>query len=296
MSKGKRKISDDQIHDYDDPINMTPKNLKLGFWVARNKRRLYRALVIFLGLIAFGTVAYAVYGVIEYNTIGREREKITLYSSGGVDISDYREQNRPEDLRISTPRSLAGGSETDLTVRISNPNEKQYAYFDFCFINSENEACGSDFILPQDQKDLALLNSTLGTGGEIRFVIKRILWQKLKAYEVPDWTVFKEQRLNFEVDDAQFSTYTNEVAYLEFSVSNNTPFSYFSVPFDIFIRQGDKVMAINRYVVYDFLSRSTRSVRLLWPEGEARGGNIEIIPNLNILDDSIYRPYSAPEN
>lgn len=296
MSEGKRKISDDQVNAYDDPINMTPKNLKLGFWILRNKRRLYRIFVIFLGLIAAGTVVYAVYGVIEYNTIGREREKIILYSSGGLDISDYREQNRPEDLRISTPRALTSSNGTDLTVRISNTNEKQYAFFDFCFVNFENEACGSDFILPQEQKDLTLLNSTLPAGGDVRFVINRILWQKLKAYEVPDWAAFKDQHLKFEVDNPQFSTYTNEVAYLEFSVSNNSPFSYFSVPFDVFVRQGDKIMAINRYVVYDFLSRSTRSVRLLWPEGEARGGSVEIVPNLNILDDSIYRPYSAPEN
>lgn len=296
MDKDKRKISDDQVNAYDDPINMTPKNLKLGFWIARNKHRLYRLLVIFLGIIAVGTVIYAVYGTIEYNTIGREREKILLYSSGGLDISDYREQNRPEDLRIGTPRALVSNNGTDLTVRISNTNEKQYASFDFCFVNFENEVCGSDFILPQEQKDLTLLNSTLPAGGDIRFVINKILWQKLKAYKVPDWTAFKNQRLNFEVNNVQFSTYTNEVTYLEFSVSNNSPFSYFSVPFDIFVRQGDKIMAINRYVFHDFLSRSTRSVRLLWPEGEARGGNIEIVPNLNILDDSVYRPYSASEN
>lgn len=296
MSEGKRKISDEQINAYEDPTNLTPKNLKLGLWIVNNRKRLYRIMVIFLGIIALVSVVYALYGFIEYNTIGREREKTLIYSSGGLDISDYREQNRPEDLRISTPRGIASSEGTDLTVRLNNPNDKQYALFYFCFISGEEKACGQDFILPQQQKDLFLLNSYLQPGDDIRFVIDQILWQKIKAYEVPDWTAFKDQRLNFEIAEAKFTTYSNDVAYLEFAVKNNSPFAYFAVPLDITLRQGDRITAVNRYVIYDFLGRSTREIRLLWPEGEARGGNIEITPSLNILDNSVYKPYTAPNN
>ena len=296
MTQDKRKISDEQINAYQDPANIAPKNLKLGLWIANNRRRLYRFLVVFLGVIALASVAYALYGFVEYNTIGREREKTLLYSSGGVDISDYREQNRPEDLRISTPRALAGTDGTDLTIRLGNSNDKQYALFDFCFVSGEAEACGQDFILPQEQKDIFLLNTDLEASADLRFVINRILWQKIKAYEVPDWSTFRAERLNFEIRDAKFTTYSNDVSYLEFTIENNTAFGYFSVPLDITIRQGDRIMAVNRYVIYDFLSRSTREIRLLWPEGEARGGSIEIVPVLNILSDAIYKPYSATDN
>ena len=39
MTQGKSKISDEQINAYQDPSNIAPKNLKIGLWIANNRRR-----------------------------------------------------------------------------------------------------------------------------------------------------------------------------------------------------------------------------------------------------------------
>ncbi len=296
MAQDKRKQSDDQIKQYQDPNQLIPKNLEFGLWLANNKRKIVLWLTIILGIIAAAFVIYALYGYIYYFTIGKEQDKIMSEGGAVIDISDYRLQNRPSDLRIGTAKSLASDNGTDLTVKIANVNDKQYAAFEFCFISGEQEACGGDFILPQEEKEVVLLNSSMPAGGSVQFEITKIYWQKLRAGEIPDWNFFKNQRLNLSFDDVRFSTYSNDVAYLEFTITNNSAYSYFAIPLNIIVRRTDGIVALNRYVVQDLNSRTSREVRLLWPEGAAARGQVEIVPILNILDNRLYKPYSAPTN
>lgn len=296
MAQDKSKKGDEQIKQYQDPNKLIPKNLELGLWLASRKHQIIRWLTIILAVVAAALVIYSLYGYIYYFTIGQEQDR-TMHEGGAViDISDYRLQTKPLDLKVGTAKALASDNGTDFSVRLSNPNDKQYAAFEFCFVSGDQELCGGDFILPQEEKEIISLNSSIPASGNVKFEITKIYWQKLRAGEVPDWNAFKNQRLNFVFEDVKFSTYSNDVAYLEFSVTNNSAYSYFAVPLDIIVRRADGIAALNRYVVQDLNSRSRREVRLLWPEGAAARGQVEIVPALNILDNRLYKPYTATTN
>jgi len=294
MSNDKRSKKADNLDNYVDPTSLSPKNLELGLWLATNKAKIYKIIVILLAAIAAGFILYSGYGYFYYFVFGQEEDRTLEGGTVGTDLTNYRAQNKPIDLTYSQSKVIASNVGSDFVVHLKNSNEKQSATFDFCFKANGKDACGSSFILPNEEKNLLLINSTIkAISGSADFELKNVAFTKLKAGEIPDWNTFKEQHLNFTVSEPKFSTYGDGVYYLEFNVTNNSSFGYFEVPLNITINNGSDVIAVNRYIVKELNSHQTKSIRLSWPEAATLGGQVVVTPEINILNSSIYKPYTS---
>ena len=297
MNKVKSPKKDIDLKEYEDPINLSPKNLELGLWLANHQHQIYKMIIIILAAVAVGFLLYSGYGYFYYFVFGQEQDKILDQTTTGVDLATYRAQNKPIDLQTGTAQVIASNTGSDFIVRIKNPNEKQYAAFSYCFTANNEKACGSDFILPNEEKNIILLNSQIkAASGTADFDITGITWQKLKAGDIPDWNAFYKERLNFIITDPKFNSYDDSVNYLEFNITNNSPYGYFTAPFDITISQNDNIIAVNRYTIKNLSSQQTKAIRLYWPEAVNLKGDIKVTPNINILDSEIYKPYSSSDS
>lgn len=282
------------INKYNDPIQVSPKNLDFGLWLAKNEKNIYKFIVVTLSVISAGFILYSGYGYFYYFVFGREQDKTMFGDSSALNIINYRLQNQAFDLQTSAAKALRNNNGTDFVIHLKNINSRHSAIFDFCFTTSDGEFCGKSFILPNEEKDLILVTSSQTTSsGQPQFEIKSIAWQKINAGNIPDWDDYKKQHLNFEISGPAFSRYSDNLYHLEFTLKNNSPFSYFEVPLNMIIRRGDEVIAVNRYIVRNLNNGETRNVNFSWPDGAKSNGNISIIPDLNILDQNIYRPYGA---
>lgn len=282
------------LNKYDDPINISPKNLEFGLWLAKNEKSIYKIIVITLASIAAGFLLYSGYGYFYYFVFGREQDKTMFGDSSALDIVNYRLQNQALDLQISGVKSLKNNNSTDFVARLKNVNLRHSANFDFCFTAQDQEFCGKSFILPGEEKDLVFINNSdekLSVAPQ--FNIKSILWQKINAGEIPDWNAYRAQRLNFEISTPNFSRYPDNLYHLEFTIKNNSPFSYFEVPLNMIIKKGSEIIAVNRYVIRNLNSGETRNIDFSWSEGANLGGTISIIPDLNILNQNVYKPYGV---
>ena len=294
MSNDKRSKKANDLDNYVDPTSLSPKNLELGLWLATNKAKVYKIIVIILAAIAAGFLLYSGYGYFYYFVFGQEEDRVLEQTTAGIDLINYRNQNKPIDLTYSQAKVIASNVGSDFIVRLKNSNEKQSATFDFCFETNGKEACSSSFILPNEEKNLLLINSTIkAVSGNADFELKNVAFTKLKAGEVPDWNVFKDQHLNFTISEPKFSTYGDGVYYLEFNVTNNSSFGYFEIPLNIVINNGNDIRAVNRYILKDLNSHQTKSIRLSWPEAATLGGQVVVTPEINILNNSIYKPYTS---
>ena len=294
MSEDKSPNKKIDLKKYEDPTNLSPKNLEFGLWIANNRKKIYKFIIIILTAIAAGFVLYSGYNYFYYFTLGQEQDRSLSQDTSGLDLTNYRLQNKPQDMLYDHPVVISNNGGSDFFVHLKNPNEKQYATFSFCFTTTNNEACGTGFILPGEEKNLLLVNSNIkSASGSAGFEIKNISWQKIKAGEIPDLSAFNKQRLNFAITEPKFSTYDDELDYLEFSITNNSTYGYFEVPLNIVISRGSEIMAINRFVIKDLSSQETKDVRLFWPEGANLGGTITVTPELNLMDSSIYKPYTS---
>lgn len=294
MSNGKSPKKGIDPNNYQDPIKLSPKNLELGLWIASNHKLIYKSVIILLASLATIFFLYSGYGYFYYFVFGREQERIIEGDQSGLDLAAYRAQNIPIDLKYDQARVIATNLGSDFVVHLKNVNEKQSANFDFCFTTGGNEACGSGFILPNEEKNITLLNTNVrAANGQALFTLKNIAWQKLKAGEIPDWNAYRAERLNFTIKDSRFLTYGDNISYLELSVTNNSSYGYFEVPLNITMSNNGDVLAVNRYIVKDFNSQETKLIRLAWPEAVNLSGTITVIPELNLLDSSIYKLYGS---
>lgn len=293
MNEDKSPQKKVDLNNYEDPIELSPKNLEIGLWLATHKKIIYKITIIILSLVAAGFLIYSTYGYAYYFIFGREQDKDLQNNQAGIDLSAYRQQNIPIDLTISQAKVINHDSNADYIVRIKNSNEKQSANFNFCFVNNSEKVCGSSFILPSEEKNVLVIGSKVKGFGSVSFEISDINWQKIKAGEIPDWNTWKDSRLKFAITDIKFSTYGNSINYLEFNITNNSSYSYFEVPLNMVIGQNEDAVAVNRYVISGLNSNETKSIRLSWPEAVNLGGNVSITPDINILDGNVYKPYTA---
>jgi hypothetical protein len=54
---------------------------------------------------------------------------------------------------------------------------------------------------------------------------------------------------------------------------------------------GPLVVAVNHYSVTDFMSSETRPVKISWAGAVSAVNKVEIYPELDITDNSVFMPY-----
>ena len=280
------------IKKYDDPTGLSAKNLDFGLWLADNKRLINKIIIIVLSSVGALMILYSLYGYFYYFTFGREQEKILDQQKDGLDILSYRDNNSPKDLEILGVQAISRENSYDLIATVKNPNAKHHAGISYCFLLGSDQKCSTSFILPGEEKLIVLLNQKSEEAvNDIRFKVNDMSWQRLSARSIPDWKMYNKDRLNFSISGLKTSVYNN-LNYLEFDIANNSAFSYYEVPLNIIVRNnGNNVTAINRYAITDFKSGENKSVRLYWPGLSQYSDAIEVIPDLNITDQNIYKPY-----
>ena len=294
MSDDKSPKNGIDLKKYEDPTGLAAKNLDFGLWLANNRKRLTKLLIIILALLAAGSVIYSVYGYIYYFVFGQEQEKIITGDTSGVNLAEYRLQNTPVDLQVSQVRVINTNTGADYVALVKNTNEKQFASFDYCFKTGVADICGAGFILPSEEKNIVSLNSpTKSLSGSANIELKNVRWQKLNAGQIPNWVSFKAERIKFNITEPKFSSYDGNVKYLEFDITNESAYGYFEVPLNILIKNGDTVVAVNRYVVNGLSSREKKSIRLAWSEVSNLSGTISVVPDIDILNTNVFKPYTS---
>lgn len=292
MNNDKSTKKEINLNKYDDPIDLSPKNLELGLWIVNNRDKIYKFLVVFLVIIAASFILYSGYGYFHYFMFGKDQDATTYQDESGINLSVYRAQNQASDILLGPVKVIKNNNNLDFVVKMKNPNSKHFANFYYCFTADEKEFCGNGFILPAQEKNIISLNNSFsGFASKVDFKIKELTWQKINAGEIPDFESFKKQRLNFEITDPKINSYADNVSYLEFDITNNSPFSYFEIPLNITIERNNEVIAINKYTVKDLNSQTKKIVKLSWPEAVDLNGLIKIEVDLNIINKEVYKPY-----
>jgi hypothetical protein len=295
MEKNKNYSREKDLKKYQDSDSVSLREMNFGLWLAENRRRITKAIIIFLILLSAGFFLYSSYGYFIY-FFGDNSEQLA------EEISLLSPRNIVSTLEISPLKILALDSTLDLAVLLKNPNDKFLAKFDYCFLRAETEVnCAAGFILPGEEKYILALGQKIpDTPGEWSFKIKDIFWQRINAHQIPDWNEFLSSRLNFSFADLNFSSGNSSglsekvsLNSLEFTVKNLSPYSYYEVPLDIMLYNGSELVGVNRYLLNDFLTGTSRNVKITWPGRLAAVNRTEIKPRINIIEDSVYLKYQG---
>ncbi len=291
MSKQENGLSEKDLASYRDPEGLSLKDMSIGLWLSVNRRRLLKILTIFLVIVSAGLIIFSVYNYLIYFLNPGDQE---------IDPQVSAPRQRNEAIQASALSIFKSGSNFDLAVLLKNPNDRFFSGFNYCFKKSgENVVCGQSFILPGGEKYVYALNQDLGGDASgVSFEINNVFWQRINAHEISDWESYRQSRLDFKVNNISFNQPDSYAAanqdynHLDFEISNPSPFGYYDVPLTIALFQGSELVGINSYHLANFISGNSQQVSLSWP-GKIRASRVDIQPDINIIDDSVYLRYQS---
>ncbi len=295
------------IKDYEDPEGLTVQKMNIGLWFSKHRRHIKNVLIVLFAALGVISCIYSTYHFAYYISRGMDEDELLARELVKTSIvgHDYILAISAKDLIYTSPTLLkTGDNKYDIFSKISNPNPRYLCGFEYCFVlgGEGNEIeCSENFIFPNETKYLLSLAQTFKQNpNNLQLVIKSMSWQRINLHKYPDWQDFYSEHLNIAIDNIKFQpselsglSEKIDLNILEFTVSNNTPYNYWDVSFNIFLYNGNRMAGINKYILQEFMSKETRDIQINWPGQLGRISSIEITPEVDIMNEDIYIKYEG---
>ncbi|MFH1226132.1 MAG: hypothetical protein V1684_02535 [bacterium] len=300
---GPAELTEEQLEKSAEEISLpdrpSGRQLKLGFWLTANRLLLHQSWVTFLIILSVLVWFYIGYRLIMLFTVEARQLAVAENSLTAdlIDYQGYRDRNKPQPLAILGTNALSGSQQTDFFAKVKNPNGDWLATFDYRFVSGNDDLAWRDgWLLPGEEKYLLELAVKSGRqGGSPKVEIKNVDWQHLNKHQIPDYRSYFQDRFNFEIANinfiaAQESLVSDKVpiSRVEFEITNNSAYNFWRVGCQVILKSGSRIMAVNYLALEQLGSGEKRAVSVDWYEQLPRTTQVEIIPEVNILDPAAY--------
>jgi hypothetical protein len=298
----KNKQLDERLDRYSDTEGLSTRQLNIGLWYVRNKKKFFVILIILLILTAVGTIGYSLYQFSSYLIVGIPQDQQTYLDLTSATSLVTNKVNVGNNISYSEVKMLPNQNNTmDLVAAVTNSSPSLSVRLKYYFVVDDKKIGeAEDFILPSDTKYLMSLNQAITSSSLVNLVIEQTSFIRLDRHKVSDWNTYRSDRFNFLIENAKFTSGTDSglsekisLGQLDFKITNNSAFSYKTVPLAILLKSQGQIMAVNRYIINNFRSGEAKVIQLSWPGRVSSINEVEILPDINILDDTIYLNYSA---
>ncbi len=284
-----------------NPRDASMRKLNFGLWWLKNRGKFRTGVITILAIVSLISWGYTIFHWSYYFLVLEERddEMVRAMAERRTVPYVYLRSRAAQSLSVSSVYMLRSGEKYDLYTVIKNPNAKHWGLISYCFIMGSQELdCKKDFILPEQTKYILSLAHELGAKRKnVKFMVKNTSWVKLNPHDISDWDSFEDEHLDLKIGEVEFTPASqNELTekinlnLLEFTVENQTPYSYYEMPINIILFRSSKVVGVNRYVIKDFGSNKKEPIKITWPGYIGGITEAKIDPDINILKDDIYSP------
>ncbi len=294
------------INRYHDRDGASMAKLELGLWYVENRLKIIDLAYFSIFLLAIFSWSYFFYEFGSYLIKGIPANQMIVKEVLAKNLPNYSYylERSAVDLRLHPAKIILGtANKRDILAQVQNPNDDYWARFTYYFLNN-NEKIGErkGFILPGETKQLLVLGQDISTSfGGIKLAIKDIEWGRINPHEFGVWEKFKEDHLDFKFSNIVFSPSTGSLLtektplnILSFHVENNTSFNYWNVPLIISLYNYKDLVSVISYQLNDFESNSSFDTSFTLPGNFRKITNIEIVPDLDISRDDLYKKFNAP--
>lgn len=280
---------------------LTEKQLKFGYWFTTHKERLRRiGYGIFIALDV-ALVGFALYGFVDHFLISWNRD-VALRRDLGAPLFSHAvvQATAPVPLDVRNVSIFRGGTgRYDFLAMVHNLNADWYATYTYQFVSGDTATAEQQgFILPQEEKYVTRFAEPLAIAPRVaEFRIVDIDWQRVDRRVIRDYAAWENERLQPVVSNV---VHTQNAAGLatgisrtSFDIKNPTAFGYWQMGFAVALLRGTTPVAINYIALDRFESGEERHVDVHWFEPLPGASTVDIRPDINLFDPSVYLPPRA---
>ncbi len=274
------------------PDNLSDKQFEAGSWYVEHKLQLKAALTVFLVVwcVTFG--GYALWGVVKLYLIDYPAYR-QMQREAGVNFVNFAALENAKPIDVRTVQVFAAGTgKADVVAVIRNPNARFAATFRYQFVGegaTPPELEG--FLLPGEEKPLLSLGIATQTAfRSARLEIRDVKWQRLDPHEITDWAAYRNTRLALSGEDVVYTPAQTQgqISRATFTAKNASAYSYWNVRFVVLLYRGQSIAAVNAIELSDLRSGESRPASVTWFENVPSITKVEVRPEVNILDQSVF--------
>lgn len=274
------------------------RTYRLSSWWIGNRGKILRVFLLALagleGLIAIFVLWTLIDTfLINYTTENRSIGQMAIL--GQNDIYSQTSNASAKELSTGVARSLPASLGVDLYSEIVNPNSEWLAEYTYKFVwSGGSSAEEKGFILPGQTKPLVSFGVEEAVSARgIQVEISNIEWQRVNRHMVGEYEIWKQERLNFNIEDLLFATDVSIdgkiIGVSSFSVTNQTGFKYYQPSFFVVLYRGSQVVGINKVTLDALSPGERRGVDVRWFGTLPSADKSEIIPDINIFSPEAYQ-------
>lgn len=281
------------------------KQYKRAMWWVEHRALLQKIGIAFLLLIDTILVLFVVWRFVDAFFITAPKENRALLQSvflNQEDLRAYSAASSATDLIVSNARSFRSAADsTDFYAQMENTNNQWWAEFEYQFsFGGEETGWQKSTILPQSKKPLMILaHKTSVAGGNVEAEIQNVVWHRVDAHKIADYETWSKNRLSLDISNLLF---TQEpiigdvpLSRTEFTVHNNTAFSYESPSFFLILKRGSSVIGVNKTTLQSLVAGEKQDVIVNWFGVIPSASQFEVIPDLDLFDARTYKILSGEE-
>lgn len=274
---------------------LTKRQLELSLWYAKHKLRLRREVSFALVILDVLLLGFALFGTIGLlRAYGSHRAMLAALGTSGIDYAAQRELGRPKPLALSNVQALVSGDRADLIAEIANPNPNFAAIAITYHFSVDGKPLDDQrtYLLPNEQRLLLALGSTgVGLGTPVGVAVTDVRWMRQGEVET-----FRQQRYSFRVLDPKVDLEPlpggADATVASFRFRNASARGFWQVNLGVILYSGDAVVGVAATRVDQLPPLDERSVRVRWLQAVPGVTRVEVQPEVNVYDESVYLPFT----
>lgn len=285
--------------DTGNPNQVSTFQLKVSYWYVSHKRQVRTALIGAMISFCFALWVFVIYqlGVFFVVQGPAELQQLQALTVQNTNYAAIRATQKPAPLQIISVDAInAGGGSFHFVARITNPNNNFVVRSGIAELLVGGTVVDQQefFVLPGEEKIIVFFEQDQASAGAT-VSLSQIDWDRAAK----DYQEFSQARLQFEISNVDFKTSVESgirgelpVSILTFDITNRSAFSYWRVGLYAALRSQNRVGAINFNSVEQLESGETQTVEMRWFEPVPPINQVEILPEVDILDADVYMPVS----
>lgn len=276
----------------------TTGELKMASWWVKNRlllRRLGYGSLIAVSALLWG---YVLWSLLDAYAISYPRESRIVRD---IALNQQRlaalQTDQPQDVSLSDVSVYQStDNRLDMAVEVTNPNPMWWVEFNYKFnISGEETPFRTGYALPNGTQILTELGyrpKSPGVGNA-SLVVENVRWHRVDPKVVgSSYADFAKSRSAFDAKDVSYATDlvigTKPVGQSSFTLVNGSAYGFWSVDLVVRLWRGPSVVAVNKISVTNVQPGESRPVKLVWLENLPGITKTEVIPQVNLLDPSVY--------
>ena len=278
----------------------TPGELRLATWWVQNRLRLRRLGYGVLIAIAALLWLYVIWGLLDAYVISYPREsRYTRQVALNQQLLTALATDTPQNVSLTDVSVFqATGGRYDLAVDVTNPNPQWWAEFTYSFdLSGEQTPQREGYVLPGSSETLTELGYTPKSKGgtSATLVVQNVRWHRIDPSVVgASYTDFAAKRFNLSFENVSYDTNitlgTQPLGQSTFTLVNDSAYGFWNVDLIIRLYRGSTVVAISKLGITDVQPGEHRTINKVWTSILPGITKTEIIPQVDLLDPSVYLP------